>query len=98
MNAGGFVEAIDPLELGLAAVAIGAGRTRADQAVDPAVGLEILRTVGEPVAPGEPLARVHLRRPEDAALVLDRVLRAFTLAASPPAEKPLVLGRIDAHA
>src|SRR5690606_33030156 len=35
----GFVRAIDPLELGLTGVAMGAGRTRADQDVDPAVGI-----------------------------------------------------------
>jgi pyrimidine-nucleoside phosphorylase len=45
-GADGFVAAIDPLEIGLAAVAMGAGRTRADQRVDHAVGIEILAPRG----------------------------------------------------
>src|SRR5690606_28131070 len=37
----GVVAAIDALELGWVSVALGAGRTRADQAVDPAAGIEL---------------------------------------------------------
>ena len=37
---------VDALDIGLAAVAMGAGRTRADQAVDPAVGITVLAKPG----------------------------------------------------
>lgn len=91
----GFVASVDPLELGLTAVALGAGRARADQAIDPVVGIELVRTIGDRVETGEPLARLHLRRPEDAKAARDRVLAAFTLSSEAPQETPLVLGRID---
>ena len=94
----GYVTAIDPLEVGLAAVAMGAGRTRADQKVDPAVGIEILRPRGAFAAKGEPLARLHLQRNEDAAIVLERVRAAFSIGPERPDPQPLILGRIEADA
>ena len=91
----GFVVALDPLELGLSAVALGAGRTRADQAVDPAVGVEIVATRGARVARGGALARIHARRPAEAEAVSGRILAAFRLGPEPPATAPLVLERIE---
>jgi len=56
---------IEPYELGLAAVALGAGRTRADQRVDPAAGIELAVQVGDEIEAGAPLAlRVEPRLPE----------------------------------
>jgi pyrimidine-nucleoside phosphorylase len=95
----GFIAGINPLEIGLTAVALGAGRTRADQAVDPAVGVELLRGIGDRVEAGAPLARLHVREPDDAALAaaLARVLASFSLGDAPPEEpRPLILGRIHA--
>ncbi len=93
----GIVSAIDALEIGLAAVGMGAGRTRADQAVDHAVGIELLAARGQAVSRGEPLARLHVRRPDDQAATAARVKAAFRVApGGPPPAAPLVLGRIPA--
>jgi pyrimidine-nucleoside phosphorylase len=60
----GVVTAIDALEVGLTAVAMGAGRTRADQVVDHAVGIELCCARGERVERGQPLALLHVRARE----------------------------------
>jgi pyrimidine-nucleoside phosphorylase len=78
---------------------MGAGRTRADQAVDHAVGLELACHLGDHVHAGQPVARLHVHRESDAAGPADRVQRAFRIVdeASPgsaPARQ-VVLGRID---
>ncbi len=90
----GFVTGIDALEIGLAGVAMGAGRTRADQKVDPAVGIELAVARGERVERGAALARVYVRRVEDAEVVRARVRAAFTLGERAEAVPALVLGRI----
>ncbi len=92
----GWVTAIDPLELGLSAITLGAGRTRADQAVEHDVGLEIVARPGARLKKGMPLIRVHARTRAAARSVEARVRAAFTLADTsfPPGD--LVLGRIDA--
>jgi pyrimidine-nucleoside phosphorylase len=91
----GWIAAIDALEIGLSAVSLGAGRTRADQAVDPAVGIVITAPFGSRVEPGTTLAELHVRTPEQAEAVRDRVGKAFRFESSQPAAKPLVLERIE---
>ena len=87
----GFVTGIDALELGLTGVAIGAGRTRADQAVDPAVGIVIKAHVGEKVGKGEPLAELHLAAGVDPEPFRARVRDAWTFGATRPRPKKAVL-------
>jgi pyrimidine-nucleoside phosphorylase len=92
----GTVARVDALAIGLAAVAMGAGRARADQAVDPAVGIYVDGRPGMRVTRGQPLARLRVRRREDAVAVLERVAGSFVVDDAPPPARPLVLGRITA--
>lgn len=91
----GWIGAIDGLEIGLSAVAMGAGRTRADQAVDPAVGIVVRAPLGARVEPGAPLADLHVRTREQAELIQARVRAAFRIDPQAPAPKPLVIERIE---
>ncbi len=85
----GWVTAIDGEAVGLAAVALGAGRARVEDAVDPAVGLEVLKKVGEPVEAGEPICRVHEGpRSEPRPAMTARLQRAWRLGERPPAAPP----------
>jgi pyrimidine-nucleoside phosphorylase len=79
-SAGGVVDAIDAHALGLAAVVLGAGRTRADQAVDPGAGILLEVGLGAPVKRGQPLAVVHASRRHQAEEVSERVQNAFRIA------------------
>ncbi|HVU04811.1 MAG TPA: thymidine phosphorylase [Polyangiaceae bacterium] len=89
---GGHVTAVDALALGLLAVSLGAGRTRADLPVDPGVGIELVRTRGSRVEKGEPLAFLHLRK-KNAAFV-EEAARAFVIGRAAPRKTRLVLGRM----
>jgi len=91
----GWVTAIDPLELGLSAVSLGAGRTRADQAVEHDAGIELLVRCGAKVKKGFALARIHARSKAAAKAVEARVRGAFTLADTSFPAPPLLLGRVD---
>lgn len=91
----GFVAGVDALEIGMASVAMGAGRTRADQAVDPEVGISIFAKPGAHVKRGDELAQLHVRNASDAAKVSDRVRNAFRLEPAAPSPVPLVRGRVD---
>jgi len=90
----GYVASIDSLELGLTAVAMGAGRTRADQPVDHAVGIEVLAPRGTKVERGQSLARLHVRTHAAGEAILQRVQDAFRITNELEAPVPLVLGRI----
>ncbi len=90
----GYVADIDALEIGLAAVAMGAGRTRVDQRIDHTVGISVEAKPGTRVARGQSLALLHVRSPQDAERVRARVRSAFRMAESASPPGPLVLGRV----
>ncbi len=93
----GVVQGIDAEAIGLAAVALGAGRARVDDDVDPGVGLVLHRKVGEDVERGAPLCTLHFgeRGAEPPGAVAERVARAYDLGQRAPPPGPVVLRRID---
>jgi pyrimidine-nucleoside phosphorylase len=89
----GYVSAVDARALGELAVAMGAGRTRADQDVDPRVGIELCAGVGLWVERGDPLARLHCTSLRLAPQWSTEALRAFTLSERKPRLRSRVLER-----
>ncbi|MBX3251346.1 MAG: thymidine phosphorylase [Myxococcales bacterium] len=87
----GVVTGIDALEIGWSSVALGAGRTRADQDVDPAVGIVIDAPLGTKVAKGDALATLHVHPKQKVDGPAARVAAAFTLGRKAPEIGPLVL-------
>jgi pyrimidine-nucleoside phosphorylase len=57
----GYVEQVDAEAIGRAAVALGAGRDRADAPVDPGVGIFVRVRPGEAVEPGQPVLEILYR-------------------------------------
>jgi len=93
--AAGFVAGVDGEAVGLAAVALGAGRARVEDRIDPAVGIEVLKKVGDRVERGEPLCRVHEgARSEPRPAVTARLLRAWRLSERSPAPGARILERL----
>jgi pyrimidine-nucleoside phosphorylase len=90
----GVVTAIDAFELGLSSVALGAGRVRAEDAVDPAAGIEIRAPLGTRVARGEPLARLHAASRSRLDAVQKRVRDAFQVGERAAKPTSRILGRI----
>jgi pyrimidine-nucleoside phosphorylase len=91
----GFVTVIDTEAVGLAAVALGAGRQRVDSIIDPAVGFTLLRKEGEPVKAGEPVVRVHYNDPAPLEDVKARLAKAYQFGPQAPAARPLVIERLE---
>ena len=93
----GFVARVEPRAIGEGIIALGGGRTRIDDVVDPTVGFVVTARPGDWVDAGEPLATILARdaagieagrRALDAAIVLDD-------EAEPPL--PLVSHRVSAR-
>ena len=66
----GTIEKMDAEAIGRAAVLLGGGRQKADDAVDFGVGFSQLKKVGEQVEAGEPLMLVHARTSQSLESVL----------------------------
>ena len=87
----GYVRRLRALPVGIAALELGAGRARKDDAIDHAVGVVCLRKRGDEVQVGESIAEIHARTDDAAAAAAERVTGAFELGAEPPEHRPIVL-------
>jgi thymidine phosphorylase len=90
----GFVEAIDARAIGMAVVELGGGRSRAADAVDPAVGFTQLAGLGAEVSPTMPLALVHARDAAQAKRADERLAAAYRIGDAPPLLRDPVIERI----
>jgi pyrimidine-nucleoside phosphorylase len=90
----GVVSRLDAELIGRAAVALGAGRDRAEADVDPAAGIDIAAPPGTRVRAGEPvlvLACAEVARARAARALLDE---AVVIGDEAPADRPLVIDTI----
>ncbi len=92
----GTVHAVHALEIGLAAVHLGAGRSRKEDPVDHAVGIVLAARPGDAVAAGDPLAFIHARSDAGAAECARAVAAAYELADVPYSPPPIVVETIGA--
>jgi pyrimidine-nucleoside phosphorylase len=87
----GFVASVDAEAVGLAAMQLGAGRDKAEDSIDPAVGVVVWAKPGNEVRPRDPLAELHYRNDGALARALGMLTLAFVIADGPPAPSPLIL-------
>ena len=89
-----YVVDLDAEKLGVAAMRLGAGRDRAEDGVDHAVGVVIRTGIGQQLIPGEPVFEVHYRDEAKLKAAAELLHASYRMAESPPAELPLVLEEI----
>ncbi|HEY0212472.1 MAG TPA: thymidine phosphorylase [Paenirhodobacter sp.] len=90
----GFVHRVNGRILGETVMALGGGRLRAGDRVNPSVGFTGLAVIGEEMAQGEPLALIHASTREAADRAIAAVLAAYELGDDLPEEPPLIHDRI----
>ena len=85
----GYVAVVRALGVGRAALALGAGREKKGDRIDPGAGVEILAKTGDRVEEGETIARLHGERNAERAAKL--VMDAFELSGEPVEPPPAIL-------
>lgn len=90
----GYVSTIDGEALGLAVVALGGGRQRESDEIDPAVGLSNVAPLGEMVKRGQPVLTIHAARETSADQVVAAVKNAISISKEKPEVPELIRERI----
>lgn len=90
----GFVTALDAEKIGRAVVALGGGRLRKEDDVDPAVGITLLAKVSDPLEAGTPMAEVGYSDATRLEGALELLGTAWETGPAAPVVEPLIRERI----
>lgn len=90
----GYVCDLHAEQIGVAAMLLGAGRSRAEDRVDHAVGVLIRAHVGDSVKAGDVILEVHYREEKSLADALPMMRRAITVGDEKPPVEELVLEEV----
>jgi pyrimidine-nucleoside phosphorylase len=89
-HANGYLAATDCMEFGVALAMLGGGREKKEDAIDPAVGLEFHKRIGDRIASGETLVTIHYNSDAKLSEATERIQKSFVFGEHPPAPKKLV--------
>jgi pyrimidine-nucleoside phosphorylase len=90
----GFVARINTAEVGHAIAAIGGGRVRIDDSVDPSVGFMTEAKLGDRIASGEVLGTVYCRDESRAREAMERIQAAYDIGDQPLTEMPQLMKEV----
>jgi pyrimidine-nucleoside phosphorylase len=91
---GGYVTRLDAELVGRASVALGAGRDRVDDPVDPAVGIVVKAKPAAAVWPGDAILELHFRDGDRLRAALSLATAAIDIGDEPASDAPLVRGEV----
>ena len=77
----GYVEKIDALSIGIAAMKLGAGRATKEDTIDMGVGVVLNKKVGEAINQGDVLAYVHTNQ-ADSQEAIEYIKKAYEISSS----------------
>jgi pyrimidine-nucleoside phosphorylase len=87
----GFVTKVNTAEIGHAIAAIGGGRVRIDDAIDPSVGFIAEIKLGDRITAGATLGTVYCREESKAKEAAVRIQSAYKIGDQPPTEIPQLM-------
>jgi pyrimidine-nucleoside phosphorylase len=90
----GVIARVEPRAVGRGVTALGGGRTRMEDAIDPSVGFVIRARPGDVVRVGEPLATIFARDEAGIAAGMASLAEAFVIAEEAEPPLPLVSHRV----
>lgn len=90
----GFINEIQAENIGIAAMVLGAGRAKKEDAIDYAVGLTLNKKIGDAVQIGESICTIHANR-QDVAEAEGMIRDAYKITSTQPAPKQLIYDVIE---
>jgi thymidine phosphorylase len=90
----GFVTKVNTAEIGYAIAAIGGGRVRIDDAIDPTVGFIAEIKIGDRIGVGAALGTVYCRDQSKAKEAVQRIQTAYEIDDQPPKEIPQLMREV----
>jgi pyrimidine-nucleoside phosphorylase len=89
-SASGFLAATNCMEFGVALAMLGGGREKKEDPIDPGVGLEFHRRIGDRVTAGETLVTIHYNSDAKLGEAKQRIVESFHISEQQQPEKKLI--------
>src|SRR5262249_32757349 len=89
-SASGFLAATNCMEFGVALAMLGGGREKKEDKIDPGVGREFHRRIGDRLTAGQPLVTIHYNSAAKLAEAKQRIAESFQISEQQPPDKKLV--------
>ena len=90
----GYVTAIACEDVGTACVILGGGRERKEDSVDPAVGIEVHKKIGDKVLAGDALCTIHCHSDAQGARAKKLLEQSYQIGDASPAQLPSLIHRV----
>ena len=90
----GFVTKVNTTEIGHAIAAIGGGRVRIDDSIDPSVGFIADATIGDQISSAQLVGTVFCRDESKARAAVKRIQAAYEIGDQPPMEIPQLMREV----
>ncbi|HXD30251.1 MAG TPA: thymidine phosphorylase [Pyrinomonadaceae bacterium] len=90
----GFITKVNTTEVGHAIAAIGGGRVRIEDSIDPSVGFLAEVKIGDEVGPQQPIGIVQCDDPAKAREAVARIEKAYEVGDKPPAQLPNLIKEV----
>lgn len=86
----GYINEVDTTKVGMAAGTLGAGRAKKSDIIDPSVGFELKKRVGDYIEKGETLATLYINDEEKGKAAGKLLTESYTISQTAPEPIPLV--------
>ncbi len=91
----GYIKKLDAKSIGLAALLLGAGREKAGDTVDPAVGILMKKRCGDRIEKDEPIAYMYVNDETNLDEAVSKLVNAVSVADEKPEDEALVYDIIE---
>ena len=94
-EASGYIHSMQAEKLGMASLALGAGRKTKNDTIVPSAGIVLVKKTGDRIERGETLAILHTSDDSLIAEATGILSDALVLRDEPAEQRPLILGRVE---
>jgi pyrimidine-nucleoside phosphorylase len=89
----GYIAGLDAEKIGISAMMLGAGRSKKEDSIDPAVGIVMHKKLGDLVRDGESVATLHINKGDNTKQAVELLRSAITVSKD-PSKKPEMIKEI----
>ncbi|MFN3283464.1 MAG: thymidine phosphorylase [Pseudothermotoga sp.] len=95
LNKSGYIGKVNTELVGIASMALGAGRSKKEDVIDPSVGIEVLKKTGDYIQFDEPVVRMYVSRKCDIKSAIKLISDAYEVVEQRVKPQEILLGVME---